>query len=449
MNTRIEKEPFITRATYIEKKTYRWEEEEEEEEGMPMIVECVPEEGEVGETIVAHIQLEGFPLQSKKIPIERWRVIIIDQEEKKIIKTIPIPVHHIYEGITAFQLGKFEKATTLTIRVENDQNKRATTNEHQFIIHNNNLFLEDDMMMDDSDDINMMTSMMKRTSSRKKLSRQTTLTKLNFEMDAHRFEENIEHSLDSLHTIAEKIDCYEEDTEKEKRRLYKEPLKPAKHALLLNISLYDHMEPLKTPEFDGTLMAARLQDQHYQIHALHNNQVNKSSIASVLNQLPPSTLDNDQLVIHFAGHGLPGRLCLSNYNPTDPSTYLTLHELLHYLPSTFRHVLILLDCCHAGTTASTYMLHAHTLPPPPTVLRHGNVHIVSSTMSHIALEDSYHGLFTAACCRALRQAVSNPQKTFADLFHHIATELVPFQQMPYLFQLCGVDPFYTQGFQER
>ncbi len=108
---------------------------------------------------------------------------------------------------------------------------------------------------------------------------------------------------------------------------------------------YNYQQSPKQPSvirlFDEAATLARLQD------LLHHR---------LPNELNPGT--GDRLIVYFAGHGLPrsnedgpeGYLVPYDANPTEQSSFLAMREVSEALSQlTCHHLLVILDCCFAGT----------------------------------------------------------------------------------------------------
>lgn len=413
-------------------------------EYQPQLISLNPMTGHVNEHLMVHVHTEGFEncLYDNTV----WIAQVKDKDSQQILQTTRLNNRQLAEGITAFQLGKFTESKTLSISFIN------STEPHNVYNTNNLSFgvlptpqtrpmqkqafqLDEDFEFDEEDEF--MEVNFPLPSRRRQVAQQHALTKLNFEFDASYFEHTVEsHMSDLMHSAHNLMQM----TPPPPPVVHK---KPNKYALLLGIAEYTSMDALKTPEFDGMLLESRLLDQDYKVERLNNGAVNAYTISQQLARIAADIGQpgpEDQLVVHFSGHGLPGRLCFGHYHPKDESSFITLPQLLSLIPPRISNVLIVLDCCHSGTT----LLQT----PPPQILSSQQIHIVSSTMSDVALEDNYHGLFTASLCRALRTARAQ-SVPFSSLFNEIADELREHQQMPHLYQISGMKPFIFGAMNER
>jgi hypothetical protein len=136
-------------------------------------------------------------------------------------------------------------------------------------------------------------------------------------------------------------------------------------ALILGVNAYRRgLRCLKTAVPDATSIGALLEWHHDFIQVLRcDEDVTRDEVRSLLgrgfeDQLGSPITERDRLLVYFAGHGdsLPsehgpdGHLLLADADPADPRTFFAMSELrtlLDELPC--RHVLLVLDCCFAGT----------------------------------------------------------------------------------------------------
>src|SRR6185295_2482749 len=136
-------------------------------------------------------------------------------------------------------------------------------------------------------------------------------------------------------------------------------------ALVLGINRYRRgIPPLKTAVPDARAIAAALEGQHgFRTMLRCDGDVACASLRHTLrtglrDELGSELTARDRLLLYFAGHGLSrpsehgpeGQLLLADADPADPQTFYPMSELrslIGALPC--RHVLIVLDCCFAGT----------------------------------------------------------------------------------------------------
>ena len=87
--------------------------------------------------------------------------------------------------------------------------------------------------------------------------------------------------------------------------------------------------------------------------------------------MPAQVGERDRVLVYFAGHGVAaegadgpkGYLLLQDAKPEDKETFLAMQEVSHWLGAlTCRHLLVILDCCFAGTFRWTSTRDVTRLP---------------------------------------------------------------------------------------
>ena len=147
------------------------------------------------------------------------------------------------------------------------------------------------------------------------------------------------------------------------------------------------------------------------------------------------------------------------YTERDPeATSLTHLDLIRHIPKQFSQVLIVLDCCYAGTIESLQRdcTLLASIPAGQTI------HVVCSTSSDVSIEDNFNGLFSSALSRALRnsslerlavESGESSRVSFSTLFERIRQDVINTSvknvgclQHPQLFTLVNVpQPCWTLG----
>ncbi len=141
-------------------------------------------------------------------------------------------------------------------------------------------------------------------------------------------------------------------------------------AVVIGINEYHNgIARLKTAVPDAIAIAEILKD-HYQYQLVHpnfktgvivNHYATKDRLKSLFTDILPNKIrptQSDRLVLYFAGHGIArssdtgpeGYLVPQDGNVNEPNSLLRmgdLHDWLSYLEC--RHLLVILDCCFAGT----------------------------------------------------------------------------------------------------
>jgi YD repeat-containing protein len=136
-------------------------------------------------------------------------------------------------------------------------------------------------------------------------------------------------------------------------------------AVVLGVNAYQAGVPrLKTPVPDADAVGALLETQHGFKKVLRcdaevtGERVRALFKGKLRDELGGELVARDRLLVYFAGHGLSlpsehgpeGHLLFADADPADPRTFFAMSELrklLGALPC--RHLLVVLDCCFAGT----------------------------------------------------------------------------------------------------
>jgi len=138
---------------------------------------------------------------------------------------------------------------------------------------------------------------------------------------------------------------------------------PHRFAAVIGIDAYGHgVAPLGSAVADATAVAAALESDHgvRSPHRLLDRAASRRGILHLLEEVLPGDVDADSgVVLYYAGHGVAwgeggagpeGFLLPSDARLDDASTWLSMERVrraLARLPC--RHLLVILDCCFAGT----------------------------------------------------------------------------------------------------
>jgi energy-coupling factor transporter ATP-binding protein EcfA2 len=115
---------------------------------------------------------------------------------------------------------------------------------------------------------------------------------------------------------------------------------------------------LRTAVPDVRAVAEALAAHGFEETVLLDEAVTRDSLRGFLMDRATDVTEDDRLVVYFAGHGLSapsdrgpeGFLLLSDAVSADPTSYFAMAALRQLLePLRCRHMLLLLDCCFAGT----------------------------------------------------------------------------------------------------
>lgn len=130
-------------------------------------------------------------------------------------------------------------------------------------------------------------------------------------------------------------------------------------ALVCGVDRYAPGIPqLRTAVADARAIAGALATHGFEPTVLLDEQVTRERIRGFLAEREIDLTYDDRLLVYFAGHGLSapskhgpeGFLLFSDAASGDPSSYFAMATLRQLLdPLICRHMLLLLDCCFAGT----------------------------------------------------------------------------------------------------
>ena len=136
-------------------------------------------------------------------------------------------------------------------------------------------------------------------------------------------------------------------------------------AVIIGINDYENVTPLGTAVNDAKKLAEILRSQpqphNYEIVPLEEAQPGLTSLKTLLDHTLPNVIkptEQDRLLFYFAGHGYPadsvegpaGYLVPRDAQPGKMESFLPMEDL-HFalLNLDCRHLLIILDCCFAGS----------------------------------------------------------------------------------------------------
>ncbi len=132
-------------------------------------------------------------------------------------------------------------------------------------------------------------------------------------------------------------------------------------AVIIGINQYQNGIPiLKTPVNDARRLAKILEDKYEYKKPYVLENANGNEIEQFLTKKLPALIGKkDRLLFYFAGHGVPlesedgpqGYMVPADGNPTQAKTsYLAMQDVNRWLEAIqARHLLVILDCCFAGT----------------------------------------------------------------------------------------------------
>lgn len=252
------------------------------------------------------------------------------------------------------------------------------------------------------------------------------------------------------------------------------------HALVVGINRYQNdVTPLASAVNDAMAIADVLETQHhYQVTRLLDEAATfdrlKAALATLSQQVPP----HDRLLFYFAGHGIArksdqgpaGYLLPQDAKLADPKTFLSMHGVYDALCSLVhcRHLLLILDCCFAGTfrwanTRKAVVLDVIHREHYDRFIEYPAWEVLTSTASDQEaldavsdqrgqLADSSHSPFATALLQALStdaadytgDRVITGRELYVYLDEAVA-KLSREQQTPGYFPLRQDDPKYEKG----
>ncbi len=133
------------------------------------------------------------------------------------------------------------------------------------------------------------------------------------------------------------------------------------HALLVGINRYQvGITGLQTAAGDAQAVADLLAAQHgYQVRCLTDDEATSDAIVQGLASAAQTLTEESGFLLYFAGHGVAlgdgsdgpqGYLLAADARATDESTWLSMDVVRHAIEQLpCRHVLVVLDCCFAGS----------------------------------------------------------------------------------------------------
>ncbi|MFB9378796.1 caspase family protein [Kineococcus gynurae] len=215
----------------------------------------------------------------------------------------------------------------------------------------------------------------------------------------------------------------------------------ARDAVIVGINLYRDA-PLAGCVRDANDMAACLTLAEYGFHCLTfvDSQATRARILSALGQLIENETPADTLVIFFAGHGQvlgdQGYLVTIDGTPYDPGIALShLGGLMEAASRRYRHVLLILDSCHSGSSLSWSNSRPLTGSDVDREVRSANESrciLAACRPEELALESGGQGVFTKEMLNGLLgNAVDfDGNVSVFSLFDYIAKTLPSSRQTP-------------------
>jgi hypothetical protein len=212
-------------------------------------------------------------------------------------------------------------------------------------------------------------------------------------------------------------------------------------ALVVGLNEYRNCDRLNFAESDAQAIAHRLEfhgdaesTRNFAVETMLGSQtaVTRSTLRGAIGNLFSDSNDLD-LVFYFSGHGhvsdTAGYLVTSDAEKNDYG--ITMQDLVNQaMASKAKSVLLLLDCCHAGSAGDAIALQGGG---PLTLLRDNMTILAASLAMQSALESSRDGgLFTAALKDALDGAAADilGEITTASVYAVVEKRFSLWQQRP-------------------
>jgi hypothetical protein len=215
----------------------------------------------------------------------------------------------------------------------------------------------------------------------------------------------------------------------------------ARRALLVGINEYDNADNLTGCVLDATKMKDLLArnfdgSPNYDCRLLTSDsqRVTRAYLREVWGQL----FDNftEDILFYFSGHGTPTQTggCIVTQDATEHEPGLPMDELLLLAnQSRAREVLIILDCCFAGSIGNPPNLRGPAGSENQAQLREGVTILAASRPSEVSREETGgHGIFTWLVLNALQGGAADIRGRIsaAAIYAYVEQVLGPWDQRP-------------------
>lgn len=213
-------------------------------------------------------------------------------------------------------------------------------------------------------------------------------------------------------------------------------------ALLVGLSEYEHVPPLKGCANDALAMKAVLSSHddggaNYDCMVLTSPGPAEPVTRKLLRKVWSELFDNydEDILFYFSGHGHPtdvgGYLVTQDAEPGDPG--LSMGDLLTLANrSKARSVLLILDCCFAGGLGDPPGLQSDGSIENRALLRKGLTILAASRPTQTAGEAGGLGVFTRLVVGALKGGAADVRGnvTAAAIYAYVEQALGPWEQRP-------------------
>lgn len=215
----------------------------------------------------------------------------------------------------------------------------------------------------------------------------------------------------------------------------------ARRAIFVGVNEYDNVSPLTGCVLDATKMKdllARNYDgsPNYDCRLLTTDteHVTRAHLRNVWEQLFDGFTED--ILFYFSGHGTPtatgGYICTQDATPHEPG--LPMDELLTLANrSRAREVLLILDCCFAGSLGNPANLQSSSGIENHTQLVEGVTILAASRPNQVSREEfGGHGIFTWLVLNALQGGAADVRGrvSAASIYAYAEQVLGPWDQRP-------------------
>jgi hypothetical protein len=214
-----------------------------------------------------------------------------------------------------------------------------------------------------------------------------------------------------------------------------------RRALIVGINTYDSFDDLHScvadaegmtevlrrhkngePNFDCFILADQVPD----------SRITRANLRAALNKL--FDFDGDVL-FYFAGHGFLGKTggLLCTADAVEGDWGIPMQEVVDLAyRSHARQILLVLDCCHSGDTASQAAMSMDAGKNPLAVLRENMTVIAASRATEPAVEAGGHGVFTRALIDALEGGAADHMGfvTAPAIYAYVSRRFTAWDQRP-------------------
>jgi len=216
-----------------------------------------------------------------------------------------------------------------------------------------------------------------------------------------------------------------------------------KRALIIGLNRYAHSSQLHGCVEDAKNISEELEEhsdreRNYHCRTLldkmeDGSEITRAQLYKACNEL--FTDARDDVLLYFSGHGMltpyAGYLCAYDSDKNDWGVPMeTIMKMAN--ASAAPHILVILDCCHAGDFANPGLVPAGNGQNPLALLRENMTVMAASLRSQAAVEANGNGVFTTAIVNALKGAAADPMGwvTAPAIYAYVERRFGAFDQRP-------------------